>query len=565
MSTKNKFLLPHSEIRYYETVHYFDFFEQSVKDNWDEACLSNYHGESLTYGQVAEKIAKFHIAFEGAHIKPGDKIAICARNTNHWAVSFLSVLTYRAVIVPILADFHPDSVNKLVDHSDSVILFTNKDIWEKLDIEKMPGIKAVIDVDSYDLLYCNDEAIKASYEALPGEFEKKYPLGFSRENVHYGPRNLDELAIINYTSGTTSDPKGVMLTYRNLSASVTYAVNMVPPKPGYTIVSMLPMAHIYGLVFEFLYPICGGASIYFLGKTPSPSILLRAMKEVKPYLVLSVPLVLEKVYKAAVKPQLNKPMVNLLYHTPLLSKIVCKKIREGLDNAFGGRVQEYIMGGAALNPEVEKCFRKIHLHYMVGYGLTEAAPLLGYAHWYDYAPGSCGKAVTCAKVRIDSEDPQHIAGEIQAKGENLCIGYYKNPEATAAAFTPDGYFRTGDLGVIDAKGNIFIKGRIKNMILSANGQNIYPEEIEAIVNSQSYVGESVVVSRSGKLVALVDLDRDAIRKAGLEEEAIADIPENIRTTSNKLLPQYSQITKVEIVTEPFQKTPKMSIKRFLYK
>jgi len=325
------------------------------------------------------------------------------------------------------------------------------------------------------------------------------------------------------------------------------------------------MAHIYGLVFEFLYPVSGGVSIYFLGKTPAPSLLLKAMKDVKPYLVLTVPLVLEKVYKSAVKPALSKPAVKVLYNIPLLNKIVCNKIRKSLDAAFGGNVYEYIMGGAALNPEVEACFHKIGLHYLVGYGMTEAAPLLGYENWWDYQPGSCGKKVTCAEVRIDSEDPQHIAGEIQAKGDNICIGYYKNEEATQAAFTEDGFLRTGDLGVIDAKGNIFIKGRSKSMILTANGQNVYPEELEAIINSCEHVAESVVVDRAGKIVGLVYLDQDSIKKAGLDEEAISDIPENIRIATNRQLPAYSQITKVEVMLEPFQKTPKMSIKRFLYK
>lgn len=564
--SKSTNLEPKTCIRYNETVHYLTFLENALKQYWDHPCLNNYHGETLTFGDVAKLVAKFHLAFEHVGIEKGDKIALCAKNTNRWGVSFLSAFTYEAIVVPILADFHPDSVCTLVTHSESKILFTDKDIWSKLDIAKMPTVSTVICTEDFSLLYTSDEKVNDIYQELPALFESRYPMGFSRENVQYNTKgNLDNLAIINYTSGTTSDPKGVMLTYRNISASVTYAQNMVPSKSGYSIVSMLPMAHIYGLVFEFLYPICGGASIYFLGRTPSPSVLLKAMKEVKPYLVLCVPLVMEKVYKSAVKPMLSKIAVKILYNTPLLNRIVYKKVREGLDNAFGGQVQEYIMGGAALNPEVEKCFRRIGLHYMVGYGLTEAAPLLGYAHWHDYAKGSCGKSVACSSVRIDSEDPQHIAGEIQAKGENICIGYYKNEDATKAAFTDDGYFRTGDLGIIDTKGNIYIKGRIKNMFLSANGQNIYPEELEAVVNSQPYVAESVVVNRSGRIVGLVYLDSEGIKKSGLDEEAIADIPENIKNASNKQLPLYSQIAKVEVVMEPFQKTPKMSIKRFLYK
>lgn len=547
--------------------NYLNLLNSTIKENWEQKALCFFQGEEITFEGLARHIARFHLYFEEVGIKKGDKIAICAKNTNRWAVSFLAVNTYGAVIVPILADFTPDSVNSLVDHSDSLILFTDEEIWHKLNPEKMPQLKAAFNTDDFALLYAAEENFKNIYEHLDESFNSTFKNGFGKEDVKFkvDDTNLDDLAIINYTSGTTSAPKGVMLSYRNVSASVEFAHTHIPCHKGDTIVSMLPMAHIYGLVFEFIYPLTGGVCIYFLGKSPAPSLLLKAMKTVKPYLVLTVPLVMEKIYKSTIKPAISKPAIKILSHIPVLNKVVFNKIRSSLDNAFGGNVQEYIMGGAALNPEVEKCFHKIGLHYTVGYGMTEAAPLLAYEHWNHYAQGSCGKKVDCAQIRIDSEDQHKVAGEILAKGDNICLGYYKNEAATAAAFTEDGFLRTGDLGVIDKAGNIFIKGRSKNMILSASGQNIYPEEVEAVVNNQPYVTESVVVDRASKLVALVYLDQEAIKKAGLDEEAISDIPENIRISANKALPNYSKITKVEVVLEPFVKTPKMSIKRFLYK
>ena len=547
--------------------NYLNLLNTTIKQNWDKPALCFFQGETITFGKLAEYIARFHLLFDEAGIKRGDKIALCAKNTDRWAVSFLAVNTYGTVVVPILADFLPESVNSLVDHSDSVILFTDEDIWKKLDPAKMPKLKAAINTDDFRLLYTSDQNFKNIYNNFDKDFSAAYPDGFKKEDCKFrvDDSNLNDLAIINYTSGTTSAPKGVMLSYGNVSASIDFAHRHIPCKPGETIVSMLPMAHIYGLVFEFLYPLSGGVCVYYLGKSPAPSFLLKAMKNVKPYLVLTVPLVMEKIYKSSVKPAISKPAGKILSHIPILNKIIFKKVRESLDTAFGGNVREYIMGGAALNPEVENCLHKIGLHYTVGYGMTEAAPLLAYESWDRYAVGSCGKKVDSAEVRIDSVDQHKVAGEIQAKGDNICLGYYKNPEATAAAFTDDGFLRTGDLGIMDKEGNIFIKGRSKNMILSASGQNIYPEEIEAVVNSQNFVTESVVVDRASKLVALVYLDSDAIKKAGLDEEAIADIPENIRINANKSLPSYSKLAKVEIVLEPFAKTPKMSIKRFMYK
>ena len=545
--------------------HYFSRLQNAIRLYWEKPAVSNYKGETFSYGQLATQIERFHIFFEACGIKKGERIAICAKNTARMAVSFLSINTYETVVGPILSDFTPDSVNHLVDHSESVILFTDNDIWAKLDKSKMPLLRAVVSVNDFTLLYAAEESISKAFASVPELFSAKYPMVFTGENVNYNTENWDDLDIINYTSGTTSAPKGVMLTYKAISATIDYGQRHIPSSDKFTMVSMLPMAHMYGLVYEFLYPLCNGTCITFLGKTPSPSLLLSAMHDVRPYLLITVPLVMEKVYKSALKPVLDKPVMKVLTKIPGIKSLIFKKIREKLLTALGGNLQMIIMGGAPLNPEVEKWFKRIGLPYTVGYGMTEAAPLLAYEPCTSYVPGSCGKAVDCATVRIDSDDPQHVVGEIQAKGANICLGYYKNPEATSAAFTADGFLKTGDLGIIDAHGNIFIKGRSKSMILSANGQNIYPEEVEAVVNNQDYVVESVVVDRASKLVALVYLDHDAIRKAGLDDETIADIPENIRNNANRALPSYSQLQKVEVVDKPFEKTPQMSIKRFMYK
>lgn len=545
--------------------HYFARLQNAIRLYWDKPAVCNYRGETFTYGQLATQIERFHIFFEACGLKKGDRIAICAKNTARMAVSFLSVNTYETVVVPILSDFTPESVNHLVDHSESLMFFTDSDIWAKLDKSKMPLVKAVISVNDFTLLYADNDDVKNAYAAISETFASRYPMGFTGENVTYNTDNWDDLDIINYTSGTTSAPKGVMLTYKALSATIDFGQRYIPSSDKFTMVSMLPMAHMYGLVYEFLYPLCNGTSITFLGKTPSPSLLLSAMHDVKPYLLITVPLVMEKVFKSAIKPVLDKPVMKVLTRIPGINSLIFKKIREKLLSALGGNLQMIIMGGAPLNPEVEKWFKKIGLPYTVGYGMTEAAPLLAYEACTSYVPGSCGRSVDCAIVRIDSEDPQHVVGEIQAKGDNICIGYYKNPEATAAAFTEDGFLKTGDLGIIDAHGNIFIRGRSKSMILSANGQNIYPEEVEAVVNNQDYVVESVVVDRASKLVALVYLDADAMKKAGLDEETVADLHETIRINANKALPSYSQLQKVEVVDKPFEKTPKMSIKRFMYK
>ena len=543
--------------------HYLQRLQDATRKFWDKPALNTIGGDSFTYAQMATDIARFHIVFEKAGFKKGDKIALCANNGAKWGFAYLAVNTYETVIVPILADFTPESVMGLVNHSDSIALFTNAARWAKMDPEKMPALKVVFDVDNWKILFCRDPKIQEAVDNLDKLFAEKYPNGFGPDDVKYPTDNWDDLSTINYTSGSTGDPKGVMLTYRNFSANVDYDQRYMPA--GDKMVSMLPMAHMYGLVIEFIYPLCNGTSIYWLGKAPTPATLMKAFADVKPYLLITVPLVMEKIYKSKIKPMIDKPAIKFALHVPILNSIIYKKIKDGLVSAFGGNCVEFIMGGAALNPEVERIFKKIKFPYLVGYGMTEACPLLAYEHWTKYVPGSCGKPVDVAEVRIDSEDPQNTVGEIQARGENITIGYYNNPEATANAFTEDGWLKTGDLGIMDADGNIFIRGRSKNMILGPSGQNIYPEEIEAVVNNQDYVVESVVVDRGGKLVALVYLDEQAIAKALLDDEAKDGIPENIRLASNRQLPVYSQLTKVEIQPVPFEKTPKMSIRRFLYK
>lgn len=542
--------------------HYLKRLEDAVKANWDRQALCNYRGEQFTFAEMAGHIARLHILFESAGLKKGMKVALCAKNSARWGIAFFAVNTYEAVVVPILADFHPDSINSLVDHSESLVLFTDADMWKKLDRSKMPNIKAVMAVGDFSLLYAANDNIAAAAAGLDDLFAARYPDGFTPDKVSYPDGNDKELAIINYTSGTTSAPKGVMLRYECLSANVEFGQNWLPSYPEDKIVSMLPMAHMYGMMFELIYPLCGGSSVYYLGKTPTPALLLGAMAEVRPYLVITVPLVMEKIFKSKVQPVLNKPVMKVLTSIPGVNRIIFNKIRKTLIDAFGGKVRSIIMGGAALNPDVEKWFRKFRLPFTVGYGMTEAAPLLAYAPWQSFVPRSCGRAVDSAEVRIDSEDPQNVAGEIQARGISIMSGYFKNEEASRAAFTDDGWMNTGDLGVIDAEGNIFIRGRSKNMILSVNGQNIYPEEIEAVVNSRPYVVESVVLDRGAKLVALVYFDTEKAKADGIDLAAYAG---SIVGDVNKSMPSYSKLAKVEIMDQPFEKTPKMSIKRFMYK
>ena len=537
--------------------HYLSKLEQTVREQWTQKALCDYNGDSFTYAQLATNIERFHIFFAAAGINKGDKIALCARNSARWAMTFWGINVNECVAVPLLADFHPSTVSTLTNHSDSVVLFVDDDIWAKQNPEEMPKLKAAINVKDGNLLWHRDQVTADAWENRKKAFSERYPNGMWPEQVAYPTDNADDLAIINYTSGTTGNPKGVMLTYNAISDTDDFANTHFPNTPGQTIVSMLPLAHMYGLAIEFIHPNVDGVTVYFLGKTPSPTTLLKAMQDIKPYMVVTVPLVMEKIYANAIKPALEK--AKSLLAIPGLNQLIYRKARNKMIEAFGGSVQCFIMGGAALNPEAERCFKKIHLPYTVGYGMTEACPLLGYESWKKFVPGSCGKPVH--DLRIDSEDPQNIPGEIQAKGPNLTIGYYNNPEATEAAFTEDGWFRTGDLGVMDKSGNIFIRGRIKSMILNSSGQNIYPEEVEAVLANCQYVSECLVVDRDGKIVALVypEFPDD------MDDEAKSAAPGNMRNEANKSLPAYSKITKVELMEEPFEKTPKKTIKRFLYK
>ena len=536
--------------------HYLKNLEDTIRNHWNLKALCDYGGDNFTYADLAKNIELFRIFFSTTGIGKGDKIAICARNSARWAMTFWGVNVNGRVAVPLLADFHPDNVSNLTNHSDSVLLFVDDDIWAKLNPDDMPNLKAAINVKDGKLLWNRDKGVAQAWEQREDAFAQQYPDGMSPEQVAFNTDNGNDLAIINYTSGTTGNPKGVMLTYDAMSDTDDFANSHFPNTPGQTIVSMLPLAHMYGLAIEFIHPNVDGVTVYFLGKTPSPTTLLKAMQEIKPYMVVTVPLVMEKIYANSIKPAMEKR--KKLLNIPGMNLIVYRIIRKTILRVFGGQVQCFIMGGAALNPEAEQCFKKIRLPYTVGYGMTEACPLLGYEWWTEFVPGSCGKPIH--ELRIDSEDPENIPGEIQARGRNLTIGYYKNPEATEASFTEDGWFRTGDLGVIDKDGNIFIRGRIKSMILNSSGQNIYPEEVEAVLSNCEYVDECLVVDRNGKIVALVysDLPKD------MDEETRAAIPGNIRDAANKSLPAYSKISKVEMVNAPFEKTPKMSIKRFLY-
>ncbi len=537
--------------------HYLKNLENTVREQWTQKALCDYNGDSFTYAQLATNIERFRLFFDAAGIKKGDKIAICARNSARWAMTFWGVNVNECVAVPLLSDFHPNTVSLLTHHSDSVVLFIDDEIWAKMNPEEMPTLRAAINMKDGNVLWHRDQATADAWENRKNAFKQIHPDGMWPEQVSYPTDNADDLAIINYTSGTTGNPKGVMLTYNAISDTDHFANTHFPNTPGQTIVSMLPLAHMYGLAIEFIHPNVDGVTVYFLGKTPSPTTLLKAMRDIKPYMVVTVPLVMEKIYANAIKPSMEKAKLPLAI--PGLRTLVYRAARKKMIEAFGGAVECFIMGGAALNPEAEQFFKKIHLPYTVGYGMTEACPLLGYEWWTKFVPGSCGKPVH--ELRIDSEDPHHIPGEIQAKGPNLTIGYYKNPEATEASFTEDGWFRTGDLGIMDEKRNIFIRGRIKSMILNSSGQNIYPEEVEAVLANCQYVDECLVVDREGKITALVytELPED------MDEETKASIPNKIRIEANKSLPNYSKIVKVEMMDAPFEKTPKRTIKRFLYK
>ena len=539
--------------------------EKSIKKNWDANSLTDYKGVTYQYKDVARKIEKLHIIFEESGVKPGDKIAICGRNMSHWGVTFLATVTYGAVIVPILHEFKPDQVHNIVNHSEAKLLFVGDVVWEGLDESAMPDLEGVILVNDFSLLVSRTEKLPYAREHLNELFGKKFPKNFRKEHINYYKDSPEELLVLNYTSGTTSFSKGVMIPARALWSNMMFAFNALTMKSGDRLVSMLPMAHMYGLAFEFLYQFCAGVQVFFLTRMPSPKIILQAFAEVKPTLVIAVPLIIEKIIKKNVLPKLETPTMKFLMHVPLLNDKIRAKVREQLMNAFGGEFYEIVVGGAAFNQEIEAFMRSIDFPYTVGYGMTECAPLICYEDWKKFKPGSCGKAVTNMEVKVLSADPANIPGEIICRGDNVMLGYYKNEEATKEVIDADGWMHTGDLGVIDEEGNVTIKGRSKNMLLGPSGQNIYPEEIEDKLNNMPYVNESIVIQAlDGKLAALIYPDFELAFANGMTEKQVEEQMEANRVAVNTQIAAYEQIARVKIYHEEFEKTPKKSIKRFLY-
>ncbi len=551
--------------------HLFEYYNEIFPQMWDKPALTDYNGTvEYSFGGLAEQMARVGCLFEALGIKPGDKIALCARNCANWGVSYLSIAAYGGVIVSILQDFTGEDIQKLVNHSDAQLLIVGPYVWKQLPdeasviSEKMPQLRAVVNLADFSVLYqkAGELRVNGIADAEP-LFRKKYPEGFTPKDVHYRTDNFDDLLLINYTSGSTGDPKGVMLTYRSLSGNLFSGHKYLPNHPGQKLVSMLPLAHMFGQLAEFLFPLSGGVHIYFLAKTPTPTLLLKAFSEVHPYMIVTVPLVIEKICKKAVFPVINKGVLKRLWNAPFgIGRIVKRKVKKKLLDSFGGRLHYFIVGGAALNPEVEKLLLDIHFPIVVGYGMTECGPLIGGCYINEFVARSAGHILPYNEIRIDSADPYKEVGEILVKGDHVMKGYYKNEEGTRAAFTEDGWLRTGDLGLIDEKQNIFLKGRNKNMILSATGQNIYPEEIEDKLNNMDGVVESVVVEREGKLVALVFPDQQGELTF---RQPLAELMKENMQRLNELLPKYSQIAKFELQEKEFEKTPKKSIKRFLYK
>ena len=539
--------------------------EKSIKKNWDANALTDYKGVTYQYKDVARKIEKLHIIFEESGVKPGDKIAICGRNMSHWGVTFLATVTYGAVIVPILHEFKPDQVHNIVNHSEAKLLFVGDVVWEGLDENAMPDLEGIIMVNDFSILVSRSEKLTFAREHLNELFGKKFPKNFRKEHINYYKDSPDELLVLNYTSGTTSFSKGVMIPARALWSNMMFAFGALSMKNGDRLVSMLPMAHMYGLAFEFLYQFCAGVQVFFLTRMPSPKIILQAFAEVKPSLVIAVPLIIEKIIKKNVLPKLETPTMKFLLHMPFISDKIKEKVREQLMNAFGGAFYEIVVGGAAFNQEIEAFMRSIEFPYTVGYGMTECAPLICYEDWKKFKSGSCGKAVTNMEVKVLSADPTNIPGEIICRGDNVMLGYYKNEEATKEVIDADGWMHTGDLGVIDEEGNVTIKGRSKNMLLGPSGQNIYPEEIEDKLNNMPYVNESIVIQAlDGKLAALIYPDFELAFANGMNEKQVEEQMEANRIEVNKLIAAYEQIARVKIYHEEFEKTPKKSIKRFLY-
>lgn len=551
-----------------EILSFVKLIEASLVKNWDRDALTDFKGATLQYHDVARKIEKLHILFENSGVKPGDQIALAGRNSANWAVAFLATLAYGAVAVPILHEFTADQMHNIVNHSDAKLLFVGDVVATQIDPTKMPGLEGIIYIPDYSLVLSRTDKLTYAREHLNEMFGKKFPKYFRKEHVSYKAEDsANTMAMINYTSGTTGFSKGVMIPYRALWSNYDFANNVLADKlsVGDNVISILPMAHMYGMAFEFLFEFLTGLHIFYLSRIPSPAIIAQAFSEVKPKVIIAVPLVIEKIIKKKVFPKIQNNRMRLLLNMPVINKKVNEKICEQVRAAFGGQFYEVIIGGAAFNREVESFLHRIGFQYTVGYGATECAPIISYADYKTFVPGSCGRPVVHMEVKIDSHDPENVPGEILARGLNVMLGYYKNEEATQNTLDKEGWYHTGDLGTMDAEGNIFIKGRSKNMLLSSNGQNIYPEEIEDQLNSLPMVMESVVVQRGDKLAALVHPDFEEAKTMGLSTDDLQKLMEENRTTINAELPAYSKITEIEIHEDEFEKTPKKSIKRYLYK
>lgn len=541
--------------------------QKSIVDHWDLDSLTDFKGATLQYHDVARKIEKLHIMFESSGVKQGDKIALCGRNSAAWAAAFLAVLTYGSIAVPILHEFTAEQIHNIVNHSDAKILFAGDVVATQIDATKMPSLEGIIYIPDYSLVLSRTDKLTYAREHLNEIFGQRYPKYFRKEHVHYyTEKSPDELAVINYTSGTTGFSKGVMIPYRALWSNIDFAFSVMGDqvKKGNNVICILPMAHMYGMSFEFLFEFIMGCHIFYLTRIPSPAIIAQAFSEVKPKIIISVPLIIEKIIKKKVFPKIQDPKLRLLMKMPGINKRVYEKICDQVTKAFGGEFYEVIIGGAAFNQEVESFLYRIGFHYTVGYGATECAPIICYADYKTYVPGSCGRAAKNMQVKVVSEDPVNTPGEILAKGPNVMLGYYKNEEATKASIDADGWFHTGDLGLMDEDGNLFIKGRSKNMLLGSNGQNIYPEEIEDKLNSMSMVSESVVIQEGDKLVGLVYPDLDTAKQIGFSESDLNTIMEQNRKQLNADLPAYCHLSEIRLHDSEFEKTPKRSIKRFLY-
>lgn len=547
---------------------YNELIEKSIVSNWEKDALTDFKGATLQYHDVARKIEKLHIIFESSGVQKGDKIALCGRNSSSWAVAFLATLTYGAVAVPILHEFTADQIHNIVNHSEAKLLFVGDYVATVIDQTKMPHLEGIIYLPDYSLVISRTDKLTYAREHLNELFGKKYPKYFRKEHVnYYKEQSPDELALINYTSGTTGFSKGVMVPYRALWSNYDFAMTVLGKiiKKGDNVISILPMAHMYGMAFEFMFEFIFGCHVFYLTRVPSPAIIAAAFAEVKPAIIIAVPLVIEKIIRKKVFPKIQNNRMRLLLNMPVVNKKVNQKICDQVVKAFGGNFYEIIVGGAAFNQEVEQFLKRIGFPYTVGYGATECAPIICYADYHDFAPGSCGKPVVHMEVKIDSPDPENVPGEILARGLNVMLGYYKNEEATAQTLDSEGWYHTGDLGTMDTDGNVYIKGRSKNMLLGANGQNIYPEEIEDRLNSMAMVNECVVVQRGEKLVGLVYPDFDEAATMRLNESDLEGIMEQNRQELNSTQPAYCKLAAIEIVKEEFEKTPKKSIKRYLYK